>query len=256
MRIVRGLNDRLKASGWHLLVSLLIAALVALLVFGLWFPGMYRYMSGGTSLLLLIMGVDVVLGPLLTFAVFDRRKGMAHLKRDIATIAALQLAALTYGLYTVHLARPVALVFEHDRFRVISSADVVEEDLPKALPPYRQLPLNGPWIIAVRDALPGQERNNSLAAAVLDGVDTSQRPQFWIQYGEFERKRALSLARPLSVLVNRYPADADSISEAVSGLGGDFDNLRFLPVRTRNDAVALLSQDGRVLGFLPFDGFF
>lgn len=256
MAFARSLRDRLQAAGWHLLVSLLIAALVALLVFGLWFPGMYRYMSGGTSLLLLIMGVDVVLGPLLTFAVFDRRKGVAHLKRDIATIAVLQMAALMYGLYTVQLARPVALVFEHDRFRVISSADVVEQDLPKALPPYRQLPWNGPWLIAVRDTLPGQERNNSLATAVLEGVDTSQRPQFWIEYGDAERAKALKVSRPLNLLVEKYPSDADAIKEAVAGVEGRVDGLRFLPVRTRNDAVALIAEDGRVLGFLPFDGFF
>lgn len=257
MGFVRGLNDRLQAAGWHLLASLLIAALVALLVFGLWFPGMYRYMSGGTSLLVLIMGVDVVLGPLLTFAVFDRSKGVAHLKRDIATIAVLQLSALMYGLYTVHLARPVALVFERDRFRVISAADVVGEDLPKASPPYRQLSWNGPWQIAVRDALVGQERNNSLATAVFDGVDTSQRPQFWIPYGDVERSKALQAARPLSLLVEKYPSDADTIRAAVAALGGGgIDSLRFLPVRTRNDAVALLAQDGSVAGFLPFDGFF
>lgn len=256
MGFAKSLKDRLHAAGWHLLVSSLIAALVALLVFGLWFPGMYRYMSGGTSLLLLIMGVDVVLGPVLTFAVFDLRKGIAHLRRDVATIATFQLAALLYGLYTVQLARPVALVFEHDRFRVISSADVVEADLPKALPPFRQLPWNGPWLIAVRDALSGDERNNSLASAVLEGVDTSQRPQFWIEYGETEQGKALKASRPLNLLVEKYPSDADAIREAVAGVEGDLDGLRFLPVRTRNDAVALLARDGRVLGFLPFDGFF
>jgi hypothetical protein len=256
MAFIPGLNERLRAAGWHLLASLLVAALVAALVFGLWFPGMYRYMAGGTSLLLLIMTVDVILGPLLTFAVFDRRKGSSHLKRDIATIAILQLAALVYGLYTVQLARPVALVFEHDRFRVISAAEVVDSDLPKALPPYRQLPWNGPWLIAVRDTVAGQERNSSLATAVLDGVDTSQRPQFWIEYGPGEKSKATHAARPLQLLVEKYPASAESINKAVSEMGGDPSRARFLPVRTRNDAVAVLSEDGNLQGFLPHDGFF
>ena len=133
-------KERLHAGGIHLLLSLAVAASVTVLVFGFWFPGAYREFAGGTHLLLLVMAVDVTLGPLLTFAVFDRRKGRSHLRRDVATIAVLQLAALSYGLYTVHQARPVALVFEQDRFRVIAAADVLEKELNDALPELRELP--------------------------------------------------------------------------------------------------------------------
>ena len=45
-------------------------------MFGLWFPGIYRTVAGGRDLFLLVTGVDVVLGPLLTFAVFNVRKGL------------------------------------------------------------------------------------------------------------------------------------------------------------------------------------
>ena len=46
-------------------------------------------------LILLMIGVDVVIGPLLTLIVFDPKK--KHLKFDLVVIAALQLAALAYG---------------------------------------------------------------------------------------------------------------------------------------------------------------
>mgnify|MGYP002144062886 CR=1 FL=1 len=39
-----------------------MAALAAGLVFGLWYPGAYRLMSGGRELFLLVTSVDVVLG--------------------------------------------------------------------------------------------------------------------------------------------------------------------------------------------------
>jgi uncharacterized membrane protein len=256
MRWQEQIRVRSRAMAWHLLLSAAVAALVAALVFGLWFPGDYRVLAGGTSLLLLIMAVDVAMGPLLTFAVYDRRKTSAHLRRDVMTIAALQLAALAYGLYTVHLARPVALVFEHDRFRVIAAAEVLEKELPEALPAYRNLPWTGPWTIAVRKTEAGAERSAALMTAILDGVDTSQRPTFWTPYAQAEQQSALQASRPLSVLIERYPDSRGEILDAVQRMSLTETSARYLPVVARSDAVAVLDAGGQVAGFIMKDGFF
>ena len=78
-----------------------MALLAAALVFGLWYPYPYREISGGRELFFIIVAVDVVMGPLLTFAVFNRKKPLKELKRDLGVIVLLQLAALGYGLWTV-----------------------------------------------------------------------------------------------------------------------------------------------------------
>src|SRR5918993_3549413 len=101
-----------RAAGIHFGISLAVALVAGLLVFALWYPYPYREISGGRDLFLLVVAVDVVLGPLITFAIFNRAKGWPHLRRDLAVVALLQLAGLGYGLWTVHLARPVHLVFE------------------------------------------------------------------------------------------------------------------------------------------------
>jgi hypothetical protein len=98
----------------------------------------------------------------LTFAVFNRAKGWRHLRWDLAIIGVVQLAALAYGLYTVALVRPVAMVFEVDRFRVVTAADVPPEDLRKARPPYDALSWTGPPLLATRAPEPGAERNDAL----------------------------------------------------------------------------------------------
>src|SRR5688500_10809635 len=103
---------RFKAAGIHLSLSALIGALAALLVFGLWYPGAYSAMAGGQGLFIILVSVDLVLGPALTFVAFNTRKPRNLLVRDIITIALLQLAGLAYGLYTAYLVRPVALVYE------------------------------------------------------------------------------------------------------------------------------------------------
>ncbi len=78
--------------------------LAALLVFGLWYPYPFREISGGRELFLLIVGVDVVMGPLITLAVFNPSKSRREKILDFSLIGLLQTGALVYGLWAVALA--------------------------------------------------------------------------------------------------------------------------------------------------------
>jgi hypothetical protein len=247
------IRSRAHAGGLHLLVSTLVAAAAAALVFGLWYPGPYQRLAGGRGLFWLVVSVDVVLGPLLTFSVFNVAKGR-HLYNDLACIGVLQLAALVYGLYTVYWARPVALVFEADRFRVIAAADVPLQELPKAPAAYRHLPLTGPWQLAARIAQHGDERNDALFMG-LNGVDVGQRPLFWRPYTEY-RAAAIGRSRSVDLLLNRYPARAAELAAILDELRLDVGKARFLPVVARGDWVAILDMNGDVAGYAAFDGFF
>lgn len=249
------LKPRLKAAGVHLLLSATVAACAAALVFGLWYPGPYRLLSGGRDLFFLVVSVDVVLGPLLTLVIFNLNKGWPHLRKDLAVIGLVQLAGLGYGLHTVYIARPVAMVFEMDRFRVITAADVLKAELPQALPEYRQLPLTGPWLISIRDAQKGEERNQALFLAVLKGVDTSQRPIFWQPYATAQAQ-AVQKSRPIDDLRKHYAKRQAEIDNKLGELHLKPGDARFLPVIARGDWVAVMDTQGQVLGYLPFDGYF
>lgn len=247
------LLPRLRAAGAHLLLSAAVAALAAALVFGLWFPGAFRHMAGGRGLFFLVVGVDVVLGPLLTLVAFDIAKGWPHLRRDLAVIAALQLAGLAYGLHTVYEVRPVAIVFEFTRLRVVSAGDVQLDELPKARPELRSLPLTGPWTLAVRPAEAGAERSEAIMKA-LKGVDTSLRPGFWRPYTE-ARSEALAAARPLMILLDREAGRRAEFQKIVADAGVDVAQAKFLPVMARGDWVAVLDTAGDIAAYLPADGF-
>ena len=134
-------KDRLRASGIHLGISVAIALLAALLVFLVWYPYPYREISGGRELFLILVSVDVVLGPLITLTIFNRAKPWRALRRDLAIVGLIQFSALCYGMWTVFVARPVHLAFEIDRFRVIHAIDVPAEMLPQAPEGMRSLPL-------------------------------------------------------------------------------------------------------------------
>ena len=249
------LPSRARAAGLHLLISALVAGLAGALVFGLWFPGIYRSVAGGRDLFLLVSVVDVVLGPLLTFAVFNMKKGWPHLRRDLAVIGAIQLAALVYGLYSVYQARPVAMVFETDRFRVISAVQVYVRELPEARPEYRRLPVLGPWLLGTRAPNAGQERNDAMFLG-LEGVDRGQRPLFWQPYAESVTD-ALAKARPLAKLLAQNPALAGDVKDKLRVLKLDEASARFLPLIGRGgDWVVILDGAGHLVHFVQADGFF
>lgn len=248
------LRSRARAAALHLLISAAVALLAGALVFGLWYPGFYRTVSGGRDLFLLVTGVDVVLGPLLTFAVFNVAKGWKPLRRDLTAIGLVQIAALIYGMHTVYVVRPIALTFEVDRFRVIAAADVYKQELPQARPAYRSLPLTGPWLLGTRAPKPGAEHTDAVFIG-LQGVNRADRPLFWQPYAD-SVPDVLARSRPLSALLAHYPARAAEFRARLSELQVDEATGRFLPLIARGDWVTVLDASGTVIGHLQADGFF
>lgn len=252
------LKSRLSAAGIHLTLSLAVAALAAWLVFALWYPYPYREISGGRHLFLIVMAVDVIMGPLLTLAVFNRIKPAAELRRDLTVIGMLQVAALAYGLWTVSVARPVHLVFEIDRFRVVHAIDIPEEEMDLAPPELRRLPWTGPTLLSVRNFRNQQEGLDATLAAV-QGFPLGARPFLWQRYDE-AKPQILKVARPLSDLKNRFPDQAGTIDAALrSGpdRGKASQSVAYIPMAGRDKfwTVLLDLRTTEVIAFVPIDSF-
>lgn len=227
-----------------------------MLVFGLWYPWPYTELAGGTELFVLITAVDVVVGPALTLAVFDRRKPRRELQRDLTVIVLLQLCALIYGLYALFVARPVALVFEVDRMRVVRVVDIPQGMLEEAPSELRRLPLDGPRLLRAEPPTDPDEKAQAVMMAV-GGIDISARPRYWRPWDAAARAEVLLKSRPLAQLPG---VDADRRGEldaAVKRSGRTAGQLRYLPLQARKtDWVALVDgTSGDVVGYAPFNGF-
>jgi hypothetical protein len=257
MKQVGGSNwkDRLQAFGVHLGLSVLVAALAALLVFGLWYPHPYREISGGTHLFWIVVTVDVILGPLITLAVFNRGKTRVVLLRDLGTVAAIQVAALIYGLWVVSAARPVHLVYEFDRFSVVHAIDVPPELVGLAPSDVQPLPLTGPTMLAVRPFKSEQEKFEATMMA-LQGLSLGARADLWQPYAE-ARERVLAAARPVAELRQRFSQQVDRVTAAVSQTGAAEAELRWLPLAARTAfwTVLIDARTAEVRGFVPLDSF-
>lgn len=248
-------NRRFKAVAWHLLASLLLALAASALVFGLWYPSPYASVAGGTALFLILISVDVVMGPALTAVIASPTKPLPELRRDLALIVVLQLGALGYGLHTMAQARPVHLVYEIDRFRVVIAADIDPTLLPKAPEALRELPWFGPTLIAAVKPTDPDEQLKAVELG-LAGIDLSMVPANWRPYAEHAAD-AWSRARPLQDLLARR-ADLLPQARALAARAGQpVEALRFLPLLSRHAswATVLAGPDARVVGHLTVDGF-
>jgi hypothetical protein len=206
-------KGRLKAAVIHLAISLVIAALAALLVFLVWYPYPYREISGGRSLFFLVVSVDVIMGPLMTLVVFNRSKPRRELSRDLSVIGLLQVAALAYGLWTMAVARPVHLVFEIDRFRVVHAIEIPTNLLGQAPADLQQLPLMGPTLLSVREFKDAKESFDATMAA-MQGIPLSARPDLWQSYAA-AKPQIVARARPLAELKIRFPTHAADLDQAL-----------------------------------------
>jgi hypothetical protein len=115
---------RFKVLGWHFGAS--TAAL--LLVLGTLYLGWYRwpgwYLSGVLKILPITIGVDVVLGPLLTFLIANANKSRAELGRDIAVIVGVQVLALGYAAFTLWGGRPLYYAYSGKEISIVQAADI------------------------------------------------------------------------------------------------------------------------------------
>ena len=249
-------RDRLRAATIHLGLSALVAAGAALLVFALWYPYPYRIVSGGSDLFLLVVSVDVVLGPLITFAVFNRAKPWSELRRDLVVVGLLQLAGLAYGLWTVDRARPVHMVFEIDRFRVVHLIDIPSELESQAPPGIEVSPWRGPTLIAARPFRSEKEGFEATMAA-LQGVQIGARPDFWQPYAD-ARAEVLKAAHPVTQLQARFPQRAAEIEAALKQAGRTAADTAYLPLVARKAEAWTVLLDGKsaaIVGYLPLDSF-
>ena len=202
----------------------------------------------------MLLVIDVALGPLLTFIVFDRRK--KSLRFDLTCIACMQIAALLYGLYTVEAGRPHYLVFVKDRFEVVSRVDLRVEDRQAAIGNRASaIDWFGPRIVAADMPTSGQERKTLLFEAALGGRDVQHFPKQYRDY-VLQATQAIAEARRQIVELRAINADSDIFIQSTLNRSGLSENrLKFLPIKDPKATQPCLSITLRALlqAWLPYN---
>jgi hypothetical protein len=188
----------------HFALSAGVVGLFSAVLLVFWYPAPLFEASGAWQVLRILIGVDVVLGPVLTWVVFKPAK--RSLVFDLAVIAIVQLAALLYGGFTIYTQRPYYAVFAVDRFEFLARGDVVADVAALAeLPPK---PWRGPLYVAALLPADLEAYQRLLEETLFEGQpDIHRRPAFWAPI-EKEVDRVSGRAERLPAFVARKPAMA------------------------------------------------
>jgi hypothetical protein len=249
-------KERIKAAGIHFSCGLVVACLAAAVVLWLWYPYPYRELSGGRELFLILITVDVILGPMTTLAIFDMRKGWPVMRRDLIVVVLLQAAALSYGMWTVAVARPVQLVFELNGFRVVHALDIPDELVDKAPPGLNVYPWTGPGLLSVRPLTDPSESLQVTLAAATGGPQLAERPDLWQPY-EAAKSQLLARGKPVQQLRSRFPEIGSELDALLARAGRQPADALYIPVISRKGiwTTVIDAHTANVIGFLPVDSF-
>ncbi|OTG99816.1 TfpX/TfpZ family type IV pilin accessory protein [Acinetobacter sp. ANC 4973] len=180
------MSKHLKFFLTHLSISLLIVLLVIGLVFFVWYPSPLAQAVGVTHIFLMLLVVDVVIGPLLGLLVY--KEGKKTLKFDLTVIIAIQIAALCYGIYSIEQGRPAWLAYNVDRFELVRKNDIIQDNLNQAQPQFQQLSWLKPQFVATEFAKNTQQRSDDMFAEVLDGISLAQRPERYVELNKAKKQ--------------------------------------------------------------------
>jgi hypothetical protein len=173
---------RLKAFSLHLLSS----ATALTLILGSLYFGWYRWpgwhLTDVTTVVLVMVCVDVVLGPTLTLIIANQKKSRRELTRDIGMIVVVQLCALIYGSVSLWNGRPLYYAFSESVLQLVQAYDIDAKDAeigrqqnPAFAPHWYSLPR---WIWA---PLPQNvdESRKIVVSAITGGDDVTSMPKYF-----------------------------------------------------------------------------
>lgn len=225
------IKDKLKATLTHLALSAILVVVSYTIITRIWYPTPLFKATDVSKIFIMILVVDLILGPLLTFIVYKKNK--ITLVMDLAVIALFQLAALSYGLYSVYETRPVWIAYIADRFELVRANELIEDpEHPMVLPTF------GPEYqfvdIATDDP---EEQVDILLTETQYGIKPAQRPNF---YREFEAAKPFIIKNSLQLAeLNQYNSSIkiDEILKKYPQADS------FLPLTSNKDMTVLINKN-------------
>jgi hypothetical protein len=226
---------RLKALGLHLALS----ATVLTLILGVLYLGWYRwpgwYLADVSQVVLVMAGVDLIVGPMLTCIVAGTNKARRVLARDIAVIVAVQLVALGYGTVSIWNGRPMYYAFSENVLQIVQAYDInsvewalASRQTPQIAPHWYSLPR---WVWAPLPQDP-KERERIFTSAIGGGDDVISMPRYFNSWnaGLPALKSQLKKVDDVGYFM---PKDKQLLKQRMHAAGFDPDLLTAIPLTGR-----------------------
>ncbi|MEL6869805.1 MAG: TfpX/TfpZ family type IV pilin accessory protein [Pseudomonadota bacterium] len=235
----------------HFLLSLTIVLSLLAVIFFVWYPSPYFEINGAGNVLRTLIGVDLVLGPVLTAILY--KPGKKSLWFDMSFVAVVQLSALIYGATVLYQQRPEFMVFAVDRFVLVPRVNLYPSD--EGVDEMCDLRWQGPCMVAAVMPDDPKQREALMMLSLEQRVELEQQAKYWRPLPD-ETALVLRKARPLAVLADANEEADAAVESFVRRKGGAIADYKFLPVMNpRGQATTLIldAQTAKFTGVLSFD---
>lgn len=180
------MSKRIKFFVLHITFSVLIISSLLCCIFLIWYPLPLTKATGLEHILLLLIFIDVIVGPFLGLLVY--KEGKKTLKFDLIIICILQISAFLFGSYHVFKGRPVWVVFSVDQFELIRDNEIVSK--------LHKSSLTGPKFVGIQYSQDPKLKQKEMFKELFEGVSLTQDPQNYKELTQVKpqiQKRAQNL---------------------------------------------------------------
>ncbi len=231
---------RMQALGMHLLAS---ACALSLILGSLYF-GWYRwpgwYLADVGHVVVVMAGVDVVVGPLLTFVIARASKPRRELVRDISVIVSVQLVALIYGTVSLWHGRPLYYAYSENLLQLVQAYDIDSEEWvlarrqnPEFAPQWYGLP-RWVWAPLPDDA---EIRGKIVMSAIAGGSDVISMPRYFKPWDQGLPALKTSLKKLDDLGYFPGAADNKKLKERMHAAGFATDQSNCIPLTGRGHSL-------------------
>ncbi|GMR08476.1 MAG: hypothetical protein BMS9Abin26_1481 [Gammaproteobacteria bacterium] len=237
--------NRYKASLIHFVCSATVIAIYLAIVYFVWYPEPFFTIETAFGVIIILISVDVVLGPLLTFIVYKPDK--PRLKMDLSIIVAIQLAAFVWGLSITYSQRPVYVALVGEYFSVVAASDI-KTSVPEAIVSKKKY--IGPTLVYL-DLPKGDE----LVALIEKARASSRQINTMTELYQPYEEHIADVARQgvdLYQRAVRYPEVLENLNKFLTRNAAAYNDYIFVPIEGRKHIyfLALNRSDGMIAGFL------
>lgn len=173
------LSKRQKFFLGHFSISCFIAFTIMVWVFFVWYPSPLAKAVGVTYIFLMMLAIDVIVGPILGLLVY--KEGKKSLKFDLSVIILIQIAALCYGVYSIAQGRPVWLAYNVDRIELVRNNEIIQDHVDWAQTQFQQPSWLKPQYVGVEFSQDAKQRGDDMFAEVLGGISITQKPERYVE---------------------------------------------------------------------------
>ena len=180
------LSNRQKFFLGHFSLSCLIALAILIWVFFVWYSFPLAKAVGVTHIFLMLLAIDVTIGPFLGLLVY--KEGKKTLKFDLSVVIVIQIAALCYGVYSIVQGRPVWLAYNVDHIELVRNNEIIQDHLDQAKTQFQHPSWLKPQYVGVEFAKDAKQRDDDLFTEALGGISIAQKPERYVEIEKVKSK--------------------------------------------------------------------